>query len=194
MLRERLRSLGRRLKKRLYKSMDRDPSLKSPQEQLKSRLISGAISPDQFLDEIDKLDQSNLERTHAFKNAEILEDDEVKKFFESGESVDYYYLALSLAYFHTAQDMAIEESTEALKYFEMSLESFKRANIDRPEETIAYYSATIAYLKKDIDGVEKALHVVNNTGFKPIVERFLARLKSGAEINYKEDYFGIKTT
>jgi len=126
------------------------------QQKLKKQFLAGAISPDEFREEITRLDQSGTHTEEAGNNIALLEDPEVKgKIFEMTKKskgvLDYYFSMLSLSYFHKGQrDLE-------LKDFQMALKNAEKVNWENYRYWFLYVAGTVAYFAKRKDVLDKAI-------------------------------------
>ncbi|MEI8062366.1 MAG: hypothetical protein WCG97_03685 [bacterium] len=166
----------------------------SHQEKLKLKLLSGEITPGAFLDEIEKIDQSTLDRKNSFENIKVLEDAEVREKFKGSDVVFLYENLLSLTYFHIGQNEALEGQVGALSHFQSALEAAKKALevsgevVGYDSEWVYYVRATVSYLRKDLAELESCLPKITSRKNMLVVINLIDGLKKRGEIDYKTDY------
>lgn len=162
---------------------------KSEQLILKEELLAGTLSPFDFINRLDALDQSTPGRENAIPNLPILEDPEVMAMFENSEHASCYWNLLSLTYFHIGQREASSDGEKALAYFEKALDALLKTEF--AEEEGPYLEATIAYFRKDVSRLRDLLPKIPQTPFRrnyEIVENMIEGLQRRGTIDYNEDY------
>lgn len=163
----------------------------SPQERLKERLLSGASTSQEFLDEIFKLDQSSASRTEAEANAALLADPEVKKCLERDEEARAeYYNALSLSHFHIGQRLLLSDPAAALPELEAARDAAQNIQDEAYADWLRYIQATIAYSRQDIPALEVFYGEMDEGSNKEVVGRLLQGLREQGGVDYRRDYQG----
>ena len=105
----------------------------------------------------------------------------MEKKFESVPPPEYIDI------FHDAQEKLLAGDTEA--GIEELVKAIEAGSVEEGEEAFVWYmKGTLAYVEKD---QESLMEAISNLGKDPngeILGRFLARLESGKEPDYKNDY------
>lgn len=174
------------------------------QSELKTKLVNNEITKKDFLSALMKLDQATIEHEECFDNVTIFEDSEVRSIFLNSTELDHYdyFLYLRNFYFHSFQNIAVEESHEnidtAISYLEKAEEiGDKLIKLDPDDYDLftPYVAATLCYMKEDIDGLHKYLDVLENADkedglyFNVIKIRKLYKgLAKYKKANYSRDY------
>lgn len=170
---------------------------------LKEKFLADRISTKELYNGLVDLDQKYPDRRLAKINIDFLSDLEVKnKIFESknDQVIMDYYLALAFAKWHYAQIKLFKNSdvNQVIKLIQESIAD--RAEIIKidPEilgEDSDYYAlATMAYLKKDLESLEKIYSKMTQDENHPtfcntkIVAKFISGLKERGDIDYIKDY------
>lgn len=107
----------------------------------------------------------------------------MKETFTSGEN---NYLDL----FHQAQAKLVAGDYQAGK------EILKQAmaiieNDDDLQDFLLYMKGTEAYLDQNMDVLKEAITTIKEPHNKKILERFLAKLEAGQDVDYNKDYYGL---
>lgn len=86
--------------------------------------------------------------------------------------------------FHQAQAKLVEGDIESAR--ELLAQS---AELVDDEDFLLYIKGTQAYIEKDVEKLKEVIANIEQVVNKKILERFLARLEAGEEIDYSKDYF-----
>jgi len=167
--------------------MEIEQNTENPQSQLKKRLLSGELSPDAFLEEIFRLDQSTSTRLDSYLNLEILTDTNLECLF-MGDLRSEYLNLLCLTYFHIGQLEAMSGPNSPLSYFEFALEVSKGVDWEDYDDWKLYVASTISYFKQDLSALEKNYNLMKDGRNREIVSNFIQGIKTRGGINYNEDY------
>jgi len=92
--------------------------------------------------------------------------------------------------FHAAQAKLIEGDIEGGKELLVQAADLV-GDLDDGQIFSAYIDGTQAYLEKDMDSLRMAIDRVGDSGNRVILERFLATLEAGREVDYDTDYKGL---
>jgi len=117
----------------------------SPRGILRSKILTGQISPTDFLAKIRDFDQMQSDRGDSSQNIKLLTDTEVQEIFMGSEHEVVYSAELSQAYFHSGQIYEMSGG-EGLTFFKNALTASKRAD---DEVWTNYCAATVAYLESN---------------------------------------------
>lgn len=169
----------------MEKSSDRLPSPEQELDGLESRLLSGQVSPDQFLDRVLALDQADPRRTSSLHASEILSRPEVVKKFQTPEQREQFYSVRALMYFHKAQIRLSEGEVNVKDDLERSIEDSLKLGPEQ-EDWIVYVKATIAYLDNDLETLKELAQAVEIN--KAFVRSFVRGLEERGHPDYRADY------
>lgn len=158
---------------------------KNTLEDLAQALTSEEVSPDDFLDKVLELDQSDPERKSSLVASEILSRPEIVEMFEGIEECTKFYSIRSLTFFHKAQIRLSNGDMDVKGDLHNALnDSIKVGHQD--EDWANYIRATIAYLDSDLDSLRefsRNLHLNRS-----LVQNFVNGLLERGHPNYLEDY------
>ncbi len=174
----------------------------SQTNEIKQKLINKTIDPNQFLDEISKLDQMDSEHSECFEIVTILENPEIKNIFESEEQQIYadYLNILRNIYFHSFQNLVMKskESTRALEYLRKAVylnSKIKTVSSDDNDLFALYIESTLFYILGDIENLRRVFllfEAQDKTDFLyqniQIVESLMDGLLKYKNIDYDRDY------
>ncbi|MBI5003660.1 hypothetical protein HZC00_01035 [Candidatus Kaiserbacteria bacterium] len=153
---------------------------------LKKKLVSGTLSPEVFLDELFKRDQSTSHRQSAEENIAILEDAEVRELLITPDSRRQYFNLLSISHFHVGQNKAGADVNGAVESFEAALVAANEITGEDYEWWRAYVEGTVAYFKKDIPVLQDAISRTLERN-REILESLLEGLQKRGTIDYMTD-------
>ncbi len=160
----------------------------SVQEVLKQRLFVGELGPQDFLDELFRLDQATHTRDAAVQNLPVLKDESVRSYFQSQELHRPYWNLLSVTYVHIAQIMASrKENRRALEYFADALGAARHITDADYAWWQNYCEGTIAYFRQDISSLQKAIERAQDESVSAILENLLKGLNDTGEVDYERD-------
>lgn len=152
---------------------------------LKTKLFSNDITPQDFLDKILALDQSNPMRSNAIANVTLMEQEELVNFFSSiPERVGFYNLR-SLTYFHRAQIRLSEHESDVIADLERALQDSEQTGQEFNDWT-NYIKATILYLQNNLVELRKYLEIFELN--RELVANFIKGLESRGYPDYIADY------
>lgn len=164
-------------------------SEESTHSKLKQELLSGKLSPKDFLAVLMDLDQSEPSRLASIKNVELLTKPEIEAIFLDSEMESRYYSDLGFAYFHKAQ-IAEFEDKNGLSDFENALEMTLRASKIEDEQTdddwTRYIKATIAYLENNLNGLREIIQPGDLN--ESLLRNMVKGLETRGAPSYLEDY------
>lgn len=159
---------------------------------LSEQLISGEIDPEQFLNEIAAAEESDLSRTKAGENLEMLNSAQVRDFLQPfPELAAQYENQRSIAAFHVAQQRLIENDlADALPFLTQALEAAQAvAWSGLYDGWRNYIAGTIAYTNGDQAALEAICPTLAyDPDYLPIIMRMNESLKNGQPIDYNRDY------
>ncbi len=157
-------------------------------------LTTGVITGKEFLKEIFKRDQSDGVRSLAGDNVELLRHPDVADFFQRRENDELlweYHNLLSLSYFHIGQQQAMAGfDRQALEEFESSLQVAEQVEVTEDYEYgewVEYVRGTVAYMRNDLETLQKCFDEVQDKRNKEILEAFVKGLESRGEPDYAAD-------
>lgn len=154
-------------------------------EGLAKSFVSGGISPDVFLDQILKLDQSDPERKSSLMASEILSRPEIVEKFQGTEEQTKFHSIRSLTFFHKAQIRLSKGETEVRNDLEIALQDTEEVG-PQDEDWSNYIRATIAYLDNDLDSLKELSEKMNLN--KSLVQNFVSGLEERGHPDYMADY------
>lgn len=165
----------------------------SPQESFQNGLISGRITPDEFLDKVLELDQADPLRSAAHGNAALLEQEQVKAKFVGSELEEKYYNLLSFSRFHAGQIEAAKGSNDsALEHFRGALAASEKVKWEGFDTWGMYVRGTIAYLSSKTDVLRLIVKNFNvpeeEVRNREILQNFLQGLEERGSPDYFADY------
>lgn len=174
------------------------------QSELKTKLVNNEITKKDFLSALMQLDQSTTEHEECFDNVSILEDSEVRSIFLNSTEVDQYdyFLYLRNFYFHSFQNIAVEESKKnidtAISYLEKAEEiGDKLIKLDPDDYDLftPYVAATLCYMKADTKGLRKYLNILESADkedglYSNVIKirKLYKGLAKYKKANYSRDY------
>lgn len=168
-------------------SFEQMPKQESPNrsKELETLLLAGKLSKEDFLAQIDALDQSTPTHAASISNAAVLERAEVKALFEQDPD---YENTRSLAHFHVGQIRAMQARyEEALAAFERSLLAAQTITEDDYQDWVEYVRGTVAYFKKDIATL-KSIDESGKAISPDVIQRLHTGLSERGTIDYRKDY------
>lgn len=163
-------------------------------EALKKDFLAGSLSLEHFWEKIFARDQATRTRDAAKENVALLLDSEIaQKCIVEDRS--YYFYQLGFSYFHWAQNVLLQESSDSSRAIELlsqAVGALEEQNFD--EDFALYVRGTLAYMQKDmiklsscvaaLQGESDAADVSNRN----ILLRMQERLLRGDDPHYSEDY------
>ncbi len=159
----------------------------------KESLLNKQINPEDFLEEIKRKDQLTEDRVDCFENLKLLQDPDIEKYFvDASEDISKkYFQLLGLTLLHCAQLTGFADdcnTDEVISFIEQAIVAEEKGFAFAGN--LAYKRATLAYFKKDIEGLKRytdeySLHDDWNI---PILKNMLKGLEERGFPNYKEDY------
>ena len=159
----------------------------------KNSLLEKQITPEDFLEEVKRKDQSTEERVDCFANLKLLQDPDIeKKFTDATEDIrKKYFQLLGLTFLHCAQLTGFREDCDlkdVISFLEQAISSEEKGFAFAGN--LAYKRATLAYFKKDIEGLKRYTdeYALYDDWNIPILKNMLQGLEERGFPNYKEDY------
>lgn len=168
--------------------MEKVPAPLSQEQQiasLGSKLSSGEIKPEIFLDRVLELDQSDPGRESSVSAADLLSDPRIAGIFTESEQQKGFYSIRSLTYFHRAQIRLSKEEAGAIEDLQRALEDSQTVGVES-EDWSNYIRATIAYLNSDMDTLTALAGQV--TLNKSLIQNFVEGLQERGHPDYLTDY------
>lgn len=159
------------------------------QDYLKEELLSGNLSPTDFLGKVFALDQSTSDRIEAANNIKLLSDPSVYSLLEDdGDSSFEFHNLLSLSYFHIGQQKLLANDLSGQRECEQALQEAQKINADGYEDWRLYIEATLAYLNKDKRLLKSLVGQLADGPNKEIAQHMLEGLEKFDVIDYQRDY------
>ncbi len=160
-----------------------------PQDTLKASLLSGKLSPSEFIARILELDQSIPTRDHAEENVRVLIDPAVLPILEQDEDAAFeLYNLISLSHFHVGQRKLAAGNEQGKSDFEAALRAAEKITDEGYEQWWRYIQATMAYIEKDIPTLERIAGEMAAGGNKNIVLNMINGLRQYGTVDYRRDY------
>lgn len=154
-------------------------------ESLSKDLVTGEISPDNFLDKVLELDQADPERKSSLQAADILSQSEIVEAFQEIEERTKFYSIRSLTFFHKAQIRLSKGEVDVKDDFERALHDSLEVG-SQDEDWANYIRATIAYLDSDLGSLRELSGKINLN--KSLVQNFVKGLEERGHPDYLADY------
>jgi hypothetical protein len=151
-------------------------------DKLKNDLCSGQITPEDFLDTVMELDQSDPRRISAIRAVEILSNPEVESFFINTDESENFYNTRSISYVHKAQIRLSEGDTNVEDDLQNALSDSVKTDL---EDWSNYIKATIAYLANDLEALKALVDtIIDNNA---LVRNFITGLEDRGHPDYLAD-------
>lgn len=185
--------------------MHNDEDVRTPQKNLKKQYLGGEIDHLEFLEELFKLDQEDIDRSHAARNSEILDDPSVAGKLETADDPLIRIKRLqdqALYEFHKAQICALDNDPNSLDavnraialrkqaYNEMS--TLPEGENEQEEALILYFRATGDYLQGDLNALQRDYDFLQSkdpdSRNTRIIRSLLEGLRRRGTPAYSEDY------
>lgn len=155
-------------------------------EKLKSDILNGSLSFEKVQEKLFNLDQSTPSRDASEENLKFLRDPQIVEYAKQHPEIfGGYQNFLSLTEFHVAQNLALNDSAEAIEHFRKALES---SLVESSDQWTAYIKGTLLY----IEGKEIPEEIIARAGQSrnaQVMRNFNSGLRKRGRPSYKEDLF-----
>lgn len=166
-----------------------------PQDKLKASLLSGQLSPSEFIAQILQLDQSIPTRDHAEENVRVLTHPAVLPILEREKDAKFaLHNLLSLSHFHVGQRKLAAGNEQGRNDFEAALRAAEKITDEGYEQWRLYIMATIAYIEKDIPTLERIASEMEASVNKNIALNMIKGLRQYGNVDYQRDYHNTSPT
>ena len=158
---------------------------------LRSELLGGTISGDEFLEAVFARDQEDSARSSAAENLTLLEDPAVVEIIKSQpELQDAYGNYCSISAFHVAQQKLAEgDTTGALSYLEKATTATKGVSWENYDGWKNYIKATEAYVNGN---AEEFINIYKtfpaDDSYREVLDRLMNGLNNNDGAEYSRDY------
>ena len=137
-----------------------------------------------FLEKVDSVDQSTLNRIHAESCYRELKARESS--FIGSELEEDYYNALSLELMHIAQNNLLDLEGKEKESIALIEEAITAAKKGFSPEWTSYLEGTVFYLKNDPENVKKSISLAEENA--PVLQKLYNGLISRGHPDYRLDY------